>query len=181
MLKLQTSRLLLHSITANDWPLFLRLYQDPQVIRYIADPLPESEIRTRFEARLPEWDKHGERWLCLVMREKSTGNAVGITGFCPQWWPFQQAEVGFGSLPEGQGKGYGKESLLAVLDFAFNACGFHKMTATVTEGNIASRHLLESCGFQLEGTLRDNYRLAGQWCNDWQLGLLQAEFAAQGR
>lgn len=116
-----------------------------------------------------------------MIREKASGQALGITGFRPEWLPCQQAEVGFGSVPEGQGKGYGKESLLAVLDFAFNACGFHKMNATVTEGNIASRRLLENCGFRLEGTLRDNYRLAGQWCNDWQLGLLAAEFAALGR
>lgn len=180
-MKLETPRLLLKSITAEDWPLFLRLYQEPLVIRYIADPLPESEIRARFEARLPEWDKHGQRWLCLVMREKRSDKALGITGFRPEWLPFQQAEVGFGSLPEEQGKGYGKESLLAVLDFAFHACGFHKMTATVTEGNLASRGLLESCGFQLEGTLRDNYRLAGQWRNDWRLGLLAAEFTLPER
>lgn len=180
-MKLETSRLLLESITVEDWPFFLRLYQEPQVLRYVADPMAESEIRARFEARLPQWDKHGERWLCLVMREKNSGNPVGVTGFRPEWLPFQQAEVGFGSLPAGQGKGYGKEALLTVLDFAFNACGFHKMKATVTEGNRASRGLLESCGFQLEGTLRDNYRLAGQWCNDWQLGLLAAEFAVLRR
>ncbi len=69
-MKLETPRLLLTSLTADDWPLFLRLFQDPQVIRYIADPLPEHEIRERFEARLPAWDKHCDRWLCLVMREK---------------------------------------------------------------------------------------------------------------
>jgi RimJ/RimL family protein N-acetyltransferase len=175
-MKLVTERLILESITADDWPLFLRLYQDPEVIRYIADPLSEAEIRMRFEARLPAWDKYGEQWLCLVMREKASEDAVGMTGFRPQWHPYRQAEVGYGSLPLAQGKGYGKESLRAVLDFAFNACDFHKLTATVTEGNIASRRLLESCGFLLEGTLRDNYQLAGQWRDDWQFGLLVSEF-----
>lgn len=175
-MKLVTERLQLQSITAEDWPLFLRLYQDPEVIRYISDPRSEAEIRARFEERLPAWDKHGEQWLCLVMREKHSGEAVGITGFRPHWAPYRQAEVGYGSLPSGQGKGYGKESLRAVLDFAVNACGFHKLTATVTAGNVASRGLLESCGFQLEGTLRDNYRLADQWCDDWLFGLLAAEF-----
>ncbi|OZT17484.1 GNAT family N-acetyltransferase, partial [Serratia marcescens] len=33
-----------------------------------------------------------------------------------------------------------------------------------------------SCGFQLEGTLRDNFRLAGEWRDDWLFGLLAAEF-----
>jgi RimJ/RimL family protein N-acetyltransferase len=180
-MKLETARLTLHSITPDDWSLFLRLYQDPEVIRYIADPMEETEIRTRFETRLAPWSKHSEHWLCLVMREKSTGEAVGFTGFSPEWLPFQQAEVGFGSLPNAQGKGYGKESLLAVMDFAFNACGFHKLKATVTEGNIPSRRLLEGCGFQLEGTLRDNYRLAGKWHGDWVLGLLATEYHVMSR
>ncbi|MDW5499157.1 GNAT family protein [Pseudomonas lundensis] len=177
-MKLVTERLTLQSMTADDWPLFLRLYQDPLVIRYIGDPMAEEEIRSRFEARLPHWDKHRDQWLCLVIREKTSDQALGITGFRPQWLPHQQAEVGFGCLPQAQGKGYGKEWLPAVLDFGFNACGFHKMNATVTEGNLASRRLLESCGFLLEGTLRDNFRLADQWCNDWTLGLLAAEFRA---
>lgn len=47
-MKLVTERLSLQSITVEDWPLFLRLYQDPEVIRYISDPRSEAEIRTRF-------------------------------------------------------------------------------------------------------------------------------------
>ncbi|EFE95730.1 acetyltransferase, GNAT family [Serratia odorifera DSM 4582] len=176
-MKLETERLTLHSLTEEDWPLFLQLYRDPQVIRYLADPLDEAEIHARFAGRLPAWNKHSQHWLCLVMREKASGAALGLTGFRAEWLPFQQAEVGFASLPAGQGKGYGKESLRKLMDFAFNACGFHKLNATVTEGNMASRRLLESCGFQLEGTLRDNFRLAGQWYNDWQLGLLASEYA----
>lgn len=45
-MKLVTERLSLQSITVEDWPLFLRLYQDPEVIRYISDPRSEAEIRT---------------------------------------------------------------------------------------------------------------------------------------
>ena len=52
-MKLVTERLSLQSITVEDWPLFLRLYQDPEVIRYISDPRSEAEIRTRFDERLP--------------------------------------------------------------------------------------------------------------------------------
>ncbi|QGH62701.1 GNAT family N-acetyltransferase [Serratia proteamaculans] len=177
-MKLVTERLTLESLTADDWPLFLSLYQDPDVIRYISDPYSDEGIISRFEARLPAWDKHLDQWLCLVLREKESGEVAGITGFRPMWQPHQQAEVGYALLPSAQGKGYGKESLRAVLDFGFNACGFHKLTATVTAGNIASRRLLESCGFLLEGTLRDNYRLAGQWRDDWQFGLLAREFKA---
>lgn len=52
-MKLETPRLILQSIAADDWPLFRRLYQEPEVIRYIADPMTESEIRARFKRAYP--------------------------------------------------------------------------------------------------------------------------------
>lgn len=51
-------------------------------------------------------------------------------------------------------------------------CEFHKLKASVVEGNWASRRVLEHSGFELEGTLRDNYLLRGQWVNDWVFGRL---------
>jgi RimJ/RimL family protein N-acetyltransferase len=42
----------------------------------------------------------------------------------------------------------------------------------VIEGNWPSRRILEKNGFALEGTLRDNYLLNGQWVSDWVFGRL---------
>ncbi len=178
-ISLRTPRLMLDSLSEQDWPLFLRLYQDPEVQRYISDPMDITDIRRRFELRLMRWEKTASHWLCLVIREKESGEAIGLTGFLAEWSPLQQAEVGYAMLPSYQGNGFAQESLLAVLAFGFRQCQFHKMKATVTVGNQASRRLLERCGFQLEGTLRDNYQLGGQWCDDWVLGMLACEFEPQ--
>ena len=80
-------------------------------------------------------------------------------------------------LPEHQGKGYGQESLREVVNYAFRVCGFHRLQANVIEGNYPSRRMLERCGFQLEGLLRESYRLRGEWHNDWLLGLLRDDIA----
>lgn len=178
-LSLRTPRLQLDSLNEQDWPLFLHLYQDPEVQRYIADPMDLAEIRARFESRLMPWEKSANHWLCLVVREKRSGQPVGLTGFLAEWLPLQQAEVGYAMLPSYQGRGFAKESLMAVLAFGFQQCLFHKMTGRVTVGNHASRGVLERCGFQWEGTLRDNYQLGGQWCDDWVLGMLESEFQSQ--
>lgn len=175
-ISLRTPRLMLDSLVEQDWPLFLQLHQDPDVQRYIADPQGMAEIRARFESRLMPWEKTSNHWLCLVIRERESGQAIGLTGFLAEWLPLQQAEVGYAILPSYHGKGFAKESLMAVLEFGFQQCQFHKMKATVTVGNTASRRTLESCGFQLEDTLRDNFQLDGQWCDDWVLGLLDSEF-----
>lgn len=175
MIELTTTRLTMKPITANEWPLFLTLYQSPAVMQFIGDIETPAQVRYRFDQRLGLWDKYADFWLCLVIRERGTGAAVGLTGFFPDWRPYQQAEVGFMLLPEYQGRGYGLESLREVLRFAFNECRFHRLQANVLEGNIASRRLLERCGFQLEGCLRDSYRLRGEWHNDWVMGLLKAD------
>ena len=86
------------------------------------------------------------------------------------------AEVGFLLTPGAQGKGYGTESLRAVCDYAFTTGGLRRLTACVTEGNQASRHVLEKVGFILEGTLRESYWLQQRWQNDWLLGLLKQEY-----
>ena len=54
--------------------------------------------------------------------------------------------------------------------------GLRRLTACVTEGNQASRHVLEKVGFILEGTLRESYWLQQRWQNDWLLGLLKQEY-----
>jgi len=78
---------------------------------------------------------------------------------------------------EFHGKGFGSESLKDIARFAFNTHGYHKLTATVTSGNEASRRTLLKVGFQHEGTLRQNYFLQDRWQDDWVFGLLKDEFS----
>lgn len=70
------------------------------------------------------------------------------------------------------------ESLRAVCDYAFTTGGLRRLTACVTEGNQASRRLLEKTGFVLEGTLRESYWLEQRWQNDWLFGLLKRDYFA---
>lgn len=174
-LHLTTERLVMQPIEEGDWWLFRALYQDPTVMRFIGDLDTLAQIRSRFEQRLGYWDRYADFWLCLTIRERDTGDAVGLTGFFPDWRPYQQGEVGFIISPEHQGKGYAVESLRGVLDFAFDQCGFHRLQANVLEGNDASRRVLEKCGFRLEGCLRENYRIGDTWHNDWLLGILAGD------
>lgn len=177
-MQIETPRLILKPISKNDWEFFKKLHQSREVIKYVSDPFTDSDIKERFNSRLVEWKKTCDHWLTLTIVEKATGNKIGITGFYPEWEPCQQAELGFLLSPEFQGKGYGKESTIAVLEYAFNECNFHKMIATVTEGNSPSFNLLKGLGFIHEGTIRDNFKLGSNWYDDLMLGLLKYEYNA---
>ncbi|EMH4164546.1 GNAT family N-acetyltransferase [Pluralibacter gergoviae] len=174
---LQTSRLCLSPLSEADWPLFLALQQDSAVMRYVADSRSEAEIRAAFESRLPTWAPGCAHWLCLMVREKESGRALGVTGYI-QREP-DAGEVGFLFFPAAQGRGYGTESLRAVCDFAFSTGKLRRLSATVTAGNLASRGALEKVGFRLEGELRESFQLAGEWHNDWLFGLLSGEYCSR--
>lgn len=174
MLILNTPRLTCSPITEAAWPFFLSLQQAPDVMRYVADNRSEQQIREAFEARLPSWSPGSPHWLCLLVRDKTTNEPLGVTGYIHH--ADDCAEVGFLFAAAAQGKGYGRESLSALCDFAFKEGGIRKLTATVTAGNFASRNLLEKTGFILEGELRESYWLRGSWHNDWLFGLLRQEY-----
>jgi RimJ/RimL family protein N-acetyltransferase len=179
MVTLRSERLDYRPLTEEDWPFFLSLHEDPRVMRHVSDPRPEARIRELFDVRLPPWEVGSPHWLCLVMRERAKGAAVGVTGLVDRGDGL--AEVGFLLASELHGRGYGTESLRAVCRFAFAEAGFRKLSAAVTAGNTASRAVLEKTGFLLEGTLREGYLLGGRWQDDWVFGLLKRELRDEPR
>ncbi|MDH2069286.1 GNAT family protein [Pantoea sp. GD03673] len=168
-------RLTYRPLREADWPFYLAVSQDRSVMKYISDPRSAEEIRTRsFDVRLPAWYRGCTHWLCLVIEEKSTGLPAGFCGFIDRGDGI--AESGFMLAADAQGKGYGSESLRAIIAFCFAQQAYRKMTATVTAGNEASRRTLLAAGFVQEGTLRENYFLDGQWQDDWVFGLLKQDY-----
>lgn len=174
-----TPRLICSPVEEQDWPFYLSLQQDPDVMKFVANQRPIAVIREAFEPRLQHWSPGSDHWLCLIVRDAASQKPLGAIGYIHR--ENDCAEVGFLFAPEAQGQGYGYESLRALCDFAFEQGGIRRLTATVTAGNIASRRLLEKAGFVLEGELRESFWLSGGWHNDWVFGLLKHEHAAQTR
>ncbi|WP_336795358.1 GNAT family N-acetyltransferase [Erwinia aphidicola] len=169
-MQLTTQRLILTRLKPEDWQLFLQVHTDETCLEFISAVPQLADIRQRFQDRLAPWQVTSFHMLCLVIRRKEDNQAIGMMGANPEWAPHRQVEVGYSLLSDYFGQGYGSEALGALCDFLLAHCEFHKLKAQVVEGNIASRRVLEKNGFVLEGTLRDNYLLRGQWVNDWLFG-----------
>ena len=172
-MQIDSPRLTYQPLVESDWPFFLALNQDPQVMRFVADPRDADEIRrVAFEVRLPRWRPGSQHWFCLVLREKGTDKPIGVSGFIDRGDNI--AEVGFLLSAAFHGKGYGTESLQAICRCAF-ALNFRQLTATVTADNLASKAVLEKVGFVQEETLRESYYLNGRWQDDWIFRLRPSE------
>jgi RimJ/RimL family protein N-acetyltransferase len=91
-------------------------------------------------------------------------------------------------LPDYRGRGYGREAISLVLQFAFDGVrvdgefepglGLHRVSLDVLSINPRARALYESLGFQEEGRLRDAHRDGDGWVDVHVMSILEDEFRA---
>ena len=77
-----------------------------------------------------------------------------------------------------QRKGYCSEAVIAVRDFAFEHIHIHKMQVCHKAGNIASKRVIEKCGFRYDGTLRDYFYMDGQYVDRLFYSMVEDEWVA---
>ena len=76
---------------------------------------------------------------------------------------FLSALLGYRLDGEMQGQGLMSEAVSAVVDYAFDMLGLHRIEANVMPRNTASRRLLCGLGFEEEGIARRYLKIAGVW------------------
>jgi [ribosomal protein S5]-alanine N-acetyltransferase len=76
---------------------------------------------------------------------------------------FKNAFVGYSMDKDEQGKGYMKEALKLVMNYAFEELGLHRIEATTLIDNIKSQSVLLACGFQEVGISKKYLYIDGDW------------------
>jgi RimJ/RimL family protein N-acetyltransferase len=85
-------------------------------------------------------------------------------------------------LPDYRGRGYGREAIVEVLRFAFDASPhdggprLHRVSLDVLSINPRAKALYASLGFVEEGRLRDAYRDGDSWADAIVMSILEDEF-----
>lgn len=158
-MNIRTARLEMTPLNKDDWPLFQQLHNTPEVIAQCFDEPTSAELQQKFQSRLQPWHKDANHWLCLVMRQSDTGQAIGVTGLVMSEG---RAEVGYLLLPEFHGQGFGTESLKALISWAANTQHISRFKAVVTEGNVASERVLQKAGFKLAAKTPDAHSIGGK-------------------
>jgi [ribosomal protein S5]-alanine N-acetyltransferase len=76
---------------------------------------------------------------------------------------FKNAFVGYSMDKDEQGKGYMKEALGIVLNYAFNDLDLHRIEATTLVDNVKSQAVLLACGFKEIGISEKYLFINGKW------------------
>ena len=125
----------------------------------------QQEIRIRQQmARFASREE-----LNLLGIEIATGQPVVWCGFHDIDWKGRECNTGFWVRKSAQGRGFATESTNAMLRYAFGVFGMRRVGITHSEGNMASRRVVEKLGFSLEGIHRAANRMPGgrvadRWC-----------------
>lgn len=78
-----------------------------------------------------------------------------------------------------RGRGYGKEAVRLLVDFAFRDLNLHRVELTVFDGNEAAIRTYLGAGFSKEGVLRQAAHIDGRYVNLIVMSILRDE-AEQG-
>lgn len=152
---LETERLLLRKLTVTDAPDMYDYASREEVTKYLTwDPHPSAAYTFRYLAYLSGQYRAGNFWDWGVVC-KEDGRMIGTCGFTSFSYGNNSAELGFVLNPDYRGRGLVPEALRAVMRVGFEEFGVHRLEAKFIAGNDASRRVMEKCGMQFEGFLRD--------------------------
>ena len=172
---LETERLILREISADDVEGIIAMYGDTETIKFMYDI--ETPVTTNNEAmEIIEWcaqifrDKSGLRWGITL---KGNDNLIGTCGY-HYWLPqHRRAEIGYDLARQYWRQGIMTEAARVMLQFGFERMNLYRIEADVTVGNDASAALLEKLNFKREGLWRHRVFARQQFWDLRQFGLLK--------
>lgn len=148
---IETERLSLREITADDAGFIYRLYNEPAFLRYIGDRGVNSRKAAADFIESNFAKSYAENGFGLWLVElKETETPVGACGFVKRD-TFEFPDIGFAFLAEHERRGYGYESARAVLGYGREHLKLTKVLAIATKDNAASGKLLGKLGFTIDG------------------------------
>ena len=110
--------------------------------------------------------------------ETYDGKAIGLTGLWDIDWHNRNALTAIKLKTDAiEGKGYGRDAIMAMNSFSFFDVGLHRLWGTIIDYNIPSfKVYVEKSGWKTEGILREHIFRNGIFHNLYYVGCLKEDF-----
>jgi ribosomal-protein-alanine N-acetyltransferase len=93
--------------------------------------------------------------------------------------PFQNAFVGYWVDEAMAGRGLAPEATVAILRFAFEELGLHRVEVAIVPRNRASRRVVDKLGLREEGVAVRYLEIDGQWEDHVRYAMTAEEWATR--
>jgi [ribosomal protein S5]-alanine N-acetyltransferase len=174
--QLGTERLILRAVSMNDVDDVFAYASRPEVTRYTIFDYHRLRIESETFVRSvldgyargvpPVW----------AIESREAARIIGTIAMKNLSEADSRVEVGYAIGPEFWGRGYVAEALRAVLAYAFGTMKLNRVEAKVVPAHTASRRVLEKCGFQFEGVLRQHEFVKGEFNDIAVYSILRSEY-----
>ena len=150
----ETERLFLRPTSTEDAALILEMLNTPKWLKYIGD----RNVRTLEEAHnyikeriLPQQERLGFGSFTIIRKMDDT--KLGTCGLFDREG-LEGIDLGYGLLPQHEGKGYAFEAATCLKQMAFEDFNLEEIHAITVDENVASKGLLLKLGFTPKGTAK---------------------------
>lgn len=168
-------KVLIRPVEKEDLEFVRDLYNDDEI----------SLLEGRFE--FPFSMTHQEEWLkkhydddlnrSFVIIDKKTQERVGYTSINHIDWQSRKAINAIKLAKNIGGEGYGYDSLMTIMSYAFNKMNLEKLMGTIIEYNKASYHLcVDKCGWKVEGIFKKHTMFHGKYYDVYPMAIFREEF-----
>jgi ribosomal-protein-alanine N-acetyltransferase len=151
----------LRPLNESDIPEIFESCQDPIIPKFTRVPFDYTMAHAEFFIREKTPKSLAEKTELAFAIELGNGvdkKFAGVISFHSMDLPDLVAELGYWIRSDVRGKGIGTSAARMLANFGFESMGFERIEALVDVENLASRKLLLSAGFSLEGILRKKSR-----------------------
>jgi ribosomal-protein-alanine N-acetyltransferase len=161
-------RIFLRRPEAADWAAWAELrsrsrnFLTPWEPSWPPDSLSRLSFRRRLRRQAREEAEDLDHAFFIFLRDTPI-LIGGITVGDVQRGAADSATIGYWIGEPFARQGYMTEALTAIMNYAFQKLGLHRLQAACMLENVASQRLLERCNFQQEGIARRALRIDGFW------------------
>lgn len=147
-MRIETARLLLRDMRADDVPSLVALWSDAEVTRYMGGPRKPVSLRETFEETLA----HGpDPYDLYPVLELATGAVIGHCGLLDKDIEgVVEIELVYVLARAFWGRGYATEIASAIVADASGRQGLTRLVALIEPGNAASERVATKVGMALE-------------------------------
>lgn len=175
---IETERLRLRPFNRGDVDAVFSYRSRKDVAEFLFDqPMNHEECAEAVRARTTQVAFTGEGdKILLAVERREDDRLIGEVSLIWRSVADQQAEVGYILHPDGQGRGLATEAATALLGFAFEVAGMHRVYARCDARNAASARVMERLGMRQEAHFREHAHFKGQWDEELFFAILDREW-----
>ena len=154
---LETERLLLREMNADDFGSLCRIMQDEKTMHAYEGAFGEQEGRDWLDRQLSRYREFGFGLWAVVLKE--TGEMIGQCGLTIQPWKNEEVlEIGYLFQRQFWHNGYASEAAIACKKYAFEVLKADEVCSIIRDTNIPSQRVAERNGMTKTDSWTKHYR-----------------------